>query len=163
MNKLTHIHLVVFDWGNTLMVDFPDESGPMYTWKKVALIEGVNEILPYLKKRNYTLAIATNAGLSNATDVRKALERVNIASYFSYIFTSKDLGYKKPDPLFFQTILQMVCVEPSHSVMIGDHYEKDIVGAAKVGMHTILLSNEHREFPDANFIVSRLNEITQIL
>ncbi|MCX7697760.1 MAG: HAD-IIIA family hydrolase [Bacteroidales bacterium] len=166
MTVFHNIDLVVFDWGNTLMIDFPDEVGPMYTWKKIALIEGVDEILPYLRKKNYTLAVATNAGLSHGSDVQKALKRVHIAQFFSYIFTSRDLGYKKPDPLFFEIILKMVCITPNHAVMIGDNYEKDIVGAAHVGMHTVLFFPNYHEsisFPKADFVIRNMKEIALIL
>jgi len=165
MKRLENIHLILFDWGNTIMVDYPDEVGPMYQWKKVALVDGMEEILPYLFQKKYTLAIATNANLSNAKDVVKALKRVNIHTYFTYIFTSRDVGYKKPDPLFFDSILKMVCIEPSECVMIGDNYEKDIVGAHVLGLHTILLTTQNNldQFPKAECIISDIRQLKNIL
>lgn len=165
IKPLEKIHLILFDWGNTLMVDFPDEKGPMYQWKKVALVDGIEEILIYLHKKKYTLGIATNAGLSNAQDVLLALKRVNINQYFSYIFTSRDIGHKKQEPAFFETILNMVCLEPEACIMIGDSYEKDIISASKLGIHTVLFEPKPKtsHYPLAEYVVSDIRQLKNIL
>ena len=55
---------VLFDWGNTLMRDFPEARGPMADWPRVETLPGVEEVLRQLRPR-WTLALATNAVASD--------------------------------------------------------------------------------------------------
>ena len=61
-----------------------------------------------------------------------------INNYFDEIFISEEIGYRKPEPQFFETILDN---NPdrniSNTVMIGDRLSADIVGANAVGMKSI--------------------------
>ncbi len=42
---MTEVYL--FDWGNTLMVDFPVVSGKMCDWETVEVVEGAEEALRF--------------------------------------------------------------------------------------------------------------------
>jgi len=105
------VKAIIFDWGDTLMRDFKQYSGPMAYWEKVELIEGAEHLLKSLSQ-NYVLCVATNAGDSDTSLMIKALERGNIHHYFKYFFSSKDLGYSKPNPLFFKTIASYMNFAP---------------------------------------------------
>lgn len=48
--KLKYKHYL-FDWGDTLMVDFPNENVPMYLWENVAAVEGALEVLKNPRKK----------------------------------------------------------------------------------------------------------------
>lgn len=89
------IVVILLDWGDTVMFDFDEYSGPMAEWPTVQLIDGIEESLKILHN-NYTICLATNAGSSDKTLVNKALQRVGLNQYFHKIFTSKDLGFSKP-------------------------------------------------------------------
>lgn len=54
---------------------------------------------------------------------------------------------KKPDPRFFEAVLAATCVSPGSSVMIGDRYMIDIVGAARAGMKTVLVEPLATDYP----------------
>jgi putative hydrolase of the HAD superfamily len=155
---------VIFDWGDTLMRDFPELEGPMYLWENNELIDGVKELLDVLAGR-YLLVVATNAGVSDTTAMIKALERVNIKNYFQHFFSSAELGYNKPDRRFFTSISENISVAPQDCIMIGNLYEKDITGAKDAGMSTIFF-NEKKipgSFEKADHIVFKINEIIDIL
>jgi len=141
------IKALIFDWGDTLMRDFPELDTPMFTWENVELIPFVKEVLQYLSG-NYLLVVATNAGQSDTQAMIKALKRVDIDKFFSYFFSSKDLGYTKPDPDFFKSISVQIKCDVNECVMIGNLYSKDIIGAKDAGMRTILF-NENKS--DDNF------------
>ena len=38
------IKAILFDWGNTLMVDNHDQIGPMSTWDKIVTVKKENDI-----------------------------------------------------------------------------------------------------------------------
>jgi putative hydrolase of the HAD superfamily len=158
------IKAIIFDWGDTLMRDFPELPGPMYLWEKNELIEGVDDLLAAISGK-YELCVATNAGESDTASMIKALERVNIAHYFHHSFSSNDLGYKKPDIKFFTSICKYIGVLPENCAMIGNLYDKDITGAKEAGMMTVFF-NEKKfkgDFEKADHIVFKINEILEIL
>ena len=158
------IKALIFDWGDTIMRDYPHLKTPMYTWDHVEYIPEAENTLKNLSN-NYAMVIATNAGQSDTDAMTKALKRVNADVYFNYFFSSKDLGYEKPDKLFFETIINNLGLKSSECIMIGNIYEKDIVGAKDIGMHTILFNenNVKDNYQKADFIVNSMNDIISIV
>ncbi|MFZ4412196.1 MAG: HAD family hydrolase [Bacteroidales bacterium] len=148
------IKAIIFDWGDTVMRDFPELKTPMFTWDHVEYIPDIEEALKALHK-NYTLVIATNAGQSDTAAMIKALERVGGEQYFRFFFSSKDLGYEKPDIRFFTTIADTIHIKPEECIMLGNLYEKDITGAKDAGMKTILFDEKSsgNPYPKADLII----------
>lgn len=157
------VRALVFDWGDTVMRDY-GRAGAMADWPEVALIAGAKEALTALGAK-YRCAIATSADYSDVHAMRRALRRVDVERYFDDFFASADLGYKKPDPRFFEAVAQALGVETSACVMIGNSYEKDIVGAKKAGMTTILLDEKHvcKNAADADFVIDNMYDLIKIL
>ena len=131
-----HKPVLVFDWGNTIMAEFPEFSGPMADWPEVAQVDGIVGALEGLANR-YTLVIATNATISTTEQIWKAVQRVGLAGYFEAIYTWRELGAKKPDAKFFHSIEREVQQSPNELVMIGDSYAIDVLGAKTAGWRAI--------------------------
>ncbi len=150
----------IFDWGDTLMRDDPHQPGPMYLWDHIELIEGVQDCLEILSKQ-FVLSVATNAGGSNEEAVRKAFKRIDIEKYFTHFFTSKEIGFEKPDTRFFYAIHQRLKVAPANCIMIGNLYEKDVVGAFNSGMKTIFFNENELQgdFVMANEICTQFKDV----
>jgi FMN phosphatase YigB (HAD superfamily) len=102
-----HERVVIFDWGDTMMRDFPQFRGPMVLWPQVEVMEGIAESLPEIHRR-FSICIASNAGDSDAMLMAQALERVELRSYFDFLYTSKELGCAKPNPKFFEEIVNRI-------------------------------------------------------
>ena len=136
MNKTKAI---IFDWGDTVMYDFPEYTGPMAYWPKVEVVPGIEKALQQLQK-DFICCLASNAVDSDAGLMGLALSRVNLRQYFQYLFTSRELKYQKPDPAFYREILRRVNLQPEQCIAVGNNYQKDIVPAKSVGIHTIWLS-----------------------
>lgn len=133
------LKVLLFDWGDTLMRDFPQYKGPMATWPKVETLTGATEALALLS-RSYLCCIATNAGMSGAEQVAQALQRGEIASYFHHIFTPAELKVKKPSLLFYEKITEQLHVQPKECVMIGNSLKNDVLPAKRAGMSAIWLN-----------------------
>ncbi len=97
------------------------------------LFENTFEILDYLNLK-YNLHIITN-GFDEVQ--AKKMEKSNIEKYFKTITNSDMVGVKKPNPKIFNFALQRANVTSSQSIMIGDSYEADILGAKDVGMEVV--------------------------
>lgn len=148
------IKAIIFDWGDTVMRDYPELDTPMYTWEHVEYIPDIEQALQILHKK-YTMVIATNAVQSDTAAMIKALERVGAEQYFGFFFSSKDLGYEKPDIRFFTTIADIIIIKPEECIMLGNLYEKDITGAKDAGMKTILFDEKSTdiEYPKADQVI----------
>ncbi len=156
------IKTLIFDWGDTIMRDF-DEAGPMSAWTQVAWIPGAEESLKTLSKK-YNCIIATSASHSDVNEMKKALARVGADRYFHHFYSRKELGYAKPDPRFFEAVMHKSGAQVESSVMIGNLYEKDIVGAKQAGLTTVFFneSNLQGDFPDANYIIQSMKQLLEI-
>lgn len=156
---------IIFDWGDTLMRDFPQYPGPMASWPVVEVIDGAAEALEGLD-RSLVCCVASNAGASDAALLGQALERVGIRSYFDHLFTSKELGAAKPDPRFFIEAATRAGAAPNQCVMVGNDYVKDIIGAKQAGMRTVWLdvgASGSAEHPHADHIIRRIDELPGLI
>ena len=88
-------------------------------------------------KSNYQLHIITN-GFEEAQ--QRKMDHANISHYFETVTNSEAAGVKKPNPIIFNHALQVANAKPEESIMIGDNYEADILGAINVGLDVILFN-----------------------
>ena len=97
------------------------------------LLDDTLEILEYLKP-NYQLHIITNGFEEIQND---KLRNSNIANFFETITTSEEAGVKKPHSKIFELALDKAAAIPENSLMIGDNFEADILGAKNAGMQIL--------------------------
>lgn len=157
------IDWVIFDGGDTVMRDFPHFSGPMATWPRVEVMPGILSALDALRG-DYRLAVATNAAGSGAALVRRALARVGLDEYFDIVLTARDLGVAKPDPAFFDALLEVCEVLPHRAVMVGDNFRTDIVGAKHAGLRAVWYNPDGKTPPAdtpirPNAVITSLEEL----
>ena len=97
------------------------------------LFENTFEILDYLSQ-NYNLHIITN-GFDEVQYKKMSYSKID--HYFKTITNSEIAGVKKPNPVIFNFALKLANTNASKSVMIGDSYEADILGAKNIGMDAV--------------------------
>lgn len=68
--------------------------------------------------------------------------RLGIEPFVQYMVTSEEVGHEKPHPKIFQRALKKLGLSASEVCMIGDSYEKDILGAAEAGISACWLVSE---------------------
>ncbi|WP_456295134.1 HAD family hydrolase [Vibrio sp. AK197] len=126
----------LFDWGDTLMVDFKHFEGKMCDWPEVRLVEHAETVLSTLS-RNHQIYLATNARDSSLTDIQRCFERVGLAQYLSGYFCYDTLGVGKGSDQFFTRIIDHLDIPPNQIVMVGDNYQTDVESAIKAGIYGI--------------------------
>ncbi|NNC51334.1 MAG: noncanonical pyrimidine nucleotidase, YjjG family [Flaviramulus sp.] len=104
------------------------------------LFENTFEILDYLSI-NYNLHIITN-GFEEVQ--QRKLVNSNINKYFKTVTNSEMVGVKKPNPKIFNFALDLADAKVSQSLMIGDSYEADIIGAKNIGMDVVFFDINNR-------------------
>lgn len=132
---------VLFDWGNTLMRDFPEFSGPMIGWPRVEAVDHASDVLVGLHE-TWILALATNALDSEEEEIWAALARVELSRFLDRVYCFRKMGHKKPSPEFFGYILNDLGLDQSRVFMVGDDFDSDVIGAVKCGLRAVWY-NEH--------------------
>jgi putative hydrolase of the HAD superfamily len=87
-----------------------------------------------LLKRGIRLAVVSDAP---GREAWLRLCYLNFHHLFDCVITLDDTGERKPSPLPFLRALELLSVEPHEALMVGDWPERDVVGAAKVGITTV--------------------------
>lgn len=127
---------------------------------KVNLFPYSIEILEYLFPL-YSLHIITN-GFSEVQSVK--LKTSGLEKYFLEIITSEEAGVKKPHPDIFKFAFEKAGALPEESIMIGDDYEVDIIGAQEVNMRQIFFDyDEKQKNNNSTFYINDLRQIEEIL
>ncbi|AZA55951.1 YjjG family noncanonical pyrimidine nucleotidase [Chryseobacterium shandongense] len=98
------------------------------------LVEGAEYILEYLKARHYTLHIISN-GFKEVTERKCILS--GIAPYFQTITSADSVGVRKPRPEIFEYSLKLAGAVKEESILIGDDWIADVVGAQNFGIDVI--------------------------
>jgi putative hydrolase of the HAD superfamily len=151
----------LFDWGDTLMVDIPNQTGPMCDWPEIKVVDGASECLAALSYFA-NCHLATNALNSNESEIKAAFSRAGLNQYIDTIFCADSIGFSKPEPEYFQFILARLDVPKSNIVLIGDSLEKDIQGALKMGIDAIWYNPLRLAVPKGIRAISKLTELTKL-
>jgi putative hydrolase of the HAD superfamily len=123
------------------------------------LFEGTIDILNYLKDK-YHLHIITN-GFEEVQQGK--MDRSHIASYFKTVTNSEMVGVKKPDPKIFHFAMTAAQAEPHNSIMIGDNYEADILGALAVDMEALCFNYHNAQLAPHIKVIENLAAIKNYL
>lgn len=132
---------ILFDWGDTLMVDDKSQQGKMRYWDKIQLVNHVNEVLFALSQR-YDLYVATGASDSTIEDIHAAFRRAEIADYFKGYFCRENIPFTKGSSDFYLAISTRLGLQPNLICMVGDSLQNDILPAKEAGLMTVWLTEE---------------------
>ncbi len=156
---MTTIDTYLFDWGDTLMVDFPGVPGKMCDWERVEAVEGAREALETLY-RSAELYIATAAAESSERDIWRAFARVGLDPYLAGVFCRANLGVHKGSPAFFQAIIDRLGVDAARTAVVGDSLEKDVLPALEAGLSAYWLTGaEHETVPQGAVVIYNLRDL----
>ncbi|WP_027138473.1 YjjG family noncanonical pyrimidine nucleotidase [Gaetbulibacter saemankumensis] len=123
------------------------------------LYDNTIEILEYLSER-YQLHILSN-GFHEVQ--HKKLVKSNIHHYFKTVTNGESVGIKKPNPEIFHYALRQANTTVNKSVMIGDGYEADILGAKSIGMEVVYFDEFNQATDTEIRTIRHLIELKQFL
>lgn len=99
-------------------------------------VEGAHDLLNHCRGR-YRMHIITN-GFVEVQGVK--MRSARLEEYFEHIINSEHVGVRKPHPDIFQHALELAGASKEESLMIGDDWEADILGARNFGMDQAYLT-----------------------
>lgn len=118
-----------------------------------------------LAKRGIRLAVVSDAPSREAW---LRLSYLNFHHLFDHVVTFEDTGERKPSPAPFRRALGLLKVRPHETLMVGDWPERDMVGAAQVGIKTVFArygdtfgtveSNADYDISDVSLLLDIINQ-----
>ncbi len=128
--------------------------------QKTRLFPAVKETLNYLNQ-SYQLHIITNG--FNEVQYQK-LENSGIRHFFNCIITSDSVGFRKPSEEIFRYALRLAHAQKNESLMIGDNWDIDIIGAKVFGIDQVYFNPHKLEKPEkATFEICQFEELKNFL
>jgi putative hydrolase of the HAD superfamily len=116
-----------------------------------------------LSKMHINLGVVSDAP---AKEAWLRLCYLNFHHLFDAVVTFEDTGIRKPNPEPFRKILHMLQIQPSEAMMVGDWAERDVVGAAQVGMKTIFARYGNTfgtEVSNADYDIDDISQVIDIV
>lgn len=155
-NTLKH-----FDLNDPILVEQLSQGYIDLSPQQTCLFPKTLETLEYLQKEGYNMHIITN-GFKEVQFVK--LNKSGLEKYFDVIVCYEDVGKNKPSREIFSHSMKRAGCTSDHSVMIGDDYEVDILGAMRSGMQGVLFDpKNHFRHYEKNFRIKHLGELPEIL
>jgi HAD superfamily hydrolase (TIGR01509 family) len=107
----------------------------------VVPLPGVKPTLDALRERGIVVAVLSNGW--NPLQVRKA-ER---AGFRGPLLVSSEIGVQKPAPRAFEMLLATLGTDPRQTWYVGDDPYGDVAGAQALGMGTVWINWERKQYP----------------
>ncbi|MFI3240289.1 MAG: YjjG family noncanonical pyrimidine nucleotidase [Bacteroidales bacterium] len=132
-----------------------------YIGDLTTLVDGAVDLLQSLQQ-HYKVNMLSNG--FHGIQFRK-LRGSNLEQYFNRVILSDDINVTKPQREIFDYALGVCNAQAATSIMIGDNYDADILGAHNAGWRTIHFNRSGEDIPNsvADLTVSNLSEISQLL
>ena len=96
------------------------------------------------------IAIVTNNTVKEQVE---KLATFGLDRHVTALITSEECGVAKPDSAIFRHALERLDVAAGDAVMIGDSWEKDVVGATRAGIRAVWLNRFAETCPDRSLAI----------
>ena len=94
---------------------------------------GENVVHVAFTTKNFGAKISTCTDMTAHIQYRK-LRRLGLDKFIDFMVTSEETGYEKPAPIMFNFALEKMNVRADEAAYFGDALDRDVEGAAKVGI-----------------------------
>jgi putative hydrolase of the HAD superfamily len=127
---------------------------------------GAKPSLDKLKSMGLRMVVLSNHSSQEA--LVQSLRHFKLHSYFLRIYSSSELGVRKPDPKAFTKCLSVLRTRAEETVVVGDSLKNDIAGAKACGMRSVLVDWESTAeipggLPAPDFRVATLETIPKVV
>ncbi len=131
------------------------------TTQNIQLMDGAIDLLHYLSKK-YKIHVITD-GFLEVQIIKMQVSKIN--SFINEVIAAEDIGVLKPDKRLFEHALKQAGSTKENSIVVGDDYENDILGAKNAGIDQIFFNRKKlTNLPEQpTFIVENLSDIKKIL
>ncbi|MBX7257009.1 MAG: HAD family hydrolase [Candidatus Hydrogenedentes bacterium] len=111
-------------------------------WEVRPLYEHVPATILTLRQMGYRLGLVSNTLM--VSDAHRTLfKEAGIFDAFDVLVFSAEFGMNKPDTSIFTCALDAMNVAPNRAWYVGDKPHRDVCGARRVGMTSVLVDGPH--------------------
>lgn len=111
------------------------------------------EVLDHLKnKSGGTFSLLSNTGFIKGVTLKKVLSELKIDQYFDFQLYSDEAGMSKPNPAFFELMLQNIKrvnhpkqINLNNIIHVGDNPVTDAEGANAAGIKSMLINSNNQD------------------
>jgi len=121
--------------------------------------EGAAEFIKKLKGAGVKIALCTD--MTAHIQYRK-IKQLGLNKFIDFMVTSEETGLEKPARVMFELALQKMKVTAAETAYFGDSPERDIEGAAKVGI-TPFWYNGEKLFENVNVACVEVRSYREVL
>lgn len=93
----------------------------------------------------------------------KKIKKMNLAQYTNAIVTSEEAGIEKPDKKIFILALDKIKLSSDEVCVVGDSYEKDILGAKNLGIKAFWLNDKNKKQDEGVIQFNNFKELSEII
>lgn len=129
------------------------------------LFPGTSEVLTELKNRGYQIHIITNGFKEVQYD---KLQNTGLDKFLTNVFISEEIKSHKPSKEIFEYAIKSSNARKKESLMIGDSWESDIVGAKNFGIDQVFFNPEKLDvdfenYGEPTYTINYLKQLLTIL
>lgn len=130
--------------------------------ENVFIIDGIEDVLNYLKDKGYKLYIITN-GVKRTQE--KRWSKTNLLKYFDGSFISEDIGFYKPQKEYFDFVVSSIGDNNlKNYLVIGDNITSDIMGGINYNIDVAWFNSKKRKTNiKVNYEFNSLNDYYKYL
>ncbi len=132
-----HLAALLFDLGDTIMIEESEVKDADETTVRADLIPGMADALRHFKAQGWPLALVADSRPNTPVNVLRQHELLDL---FDVLAISEIVGVSKPDPRIFRVALEALGIaerDYGRVVMVGNHLERDVVGANRLGLISV--------------------------
>lgn len=125
-------------------------------WRRPPLFDDARGFLDALEEANIPVCIVSNI---DRDEVTEAMESHGIS--IDRVITSEDVEAYKPRLEMFEAGLNLLGIERSKVLHIGDSFANDVVGAARVGLPVAWINRRQKPLPRPGLATHVVNDLYQ--
>lgn len=109
------------------------------------------QVLETLQERGVPMGVLSNWDYQ----LPLRFEELDLARYFHFVLSSSQAGLEKPGVELFHFGLEYIQkvrpdLAPHDCLYVGDHYEKDVLGAQSAGFNPVWIVRDERDLPSGD-------------
>ena len=119
-------------------------------------------LLESLKSQGKKIGLVSNTYFPEDYHIRE-LKRFNLLRFFDFTIFSVTFGFRKPHQSIYKRASELLGIEPSGILFVGDRYIEDCRGPIESGMNDVIKYREGRDYPhpmnDGQIVIRSLTEL----